>query len=381
MVEGHAAASKIQAPPEESMSAPLIALSTQFCSPRSLGIDMKNIENDGNEPESWGQKGERMAARMAKAGGGLLRIGGIALLVYVVGMAVFAISKYSATKSTLLSYGMSDATGSLIAWAVMLIAIGIPGLAIVRLFFFRGRPYDYAAAMLLPLISWGMVQIPANFNATTGEALRFCASRPDNSLFCLDYPGIDPITQKKLVAMNPAVADLEFRRNKGLAPKRIAQSVVDVVFFDPLTAQPRVWVHKNDQGCFDMFDNPGADPRSGEQLSPITKEDVRLIVECANRTLRNQERVQAATPQAAAQAPARTNVLTMTAGGDSSHVSAPPGHSISFTGSGFTTHCVYTDGHEGIVGDSKNPCSSGPMLYQFVRDTTGKANAVTYVFN
>jgi len=76
-----------------------------------------------------------------------------------------------------------------------------------------------------------------------------------------------------------------------------------------------------------------------------------------------------------------TMVLSMPPSGDSTHVYAPPGKSVSFTGNGFTTHCIYTDGHEGIVGDPTSPCVSGPMLYQFVRDTTGKPNNVTYVFN
>lgn len=247
------------------------------------------------EPDN--SRGDRIVAGIARAGGGLLRIGGIALLVYVVSMSIFAIFKYSTTKSTLLSYGLSDATGTLIAWAVMFIAIGIPGLAIFRLFIFRGRPYDYAAAMILPLISWGMAQIPANFDAQTGEALKFCSNRPDNTLFCLDRPGIDPLTQKKLVPMNPSLAEIEFRKDRGLAPKRIAQPVAEIVFFDPLTAQPKVWVHKNDQGCFDMFNNPGVDPQSGEPLSPITKEAVRIIKQCGNTATRNQERVQATIPQ------------------------------------------------------------------------------------
>lgn len=76
----------------------------------------------------------------------------------------------------------------------------------------------------------------------------------------------------------------------------------------------------------------------------------------------------------------KVDVLEMSANGKSAHVSAPPGYAASFTGNGFTTHCVYTDGSEGIVGDTERPCVDGPMLYQYVRDTTGRANAVTYKF-
>lgn len=76
----------------------------------------------------------------------------------------------------------------------------------------------------------------------------------------------------------------------------------------------------------------------------------------------------------------KVDVLEMSANGKSAHVSAPTGYAASFTGSGFTTHCVYTDGSEGIVGDTERPCVDGPMLYQYVKDTTGRANAVTYKF-
>jgi len=72
--------------------------------------------------------------------------------------------------------------------------------------------------------------------------------------------------------------------------------------------------------------------------------------------------------------------LSMPPYGKSAHITPPAGHATTFTGSGFTTHCVYSDGTEGVVGDLVHPCGNGPMLYQFVQDTTGRANAVTYEF-
>jgi len=340
-------------------------------------------------------RGDRIITSITKAGGGLLKIGGIALLVYVVSMSIFAILKYSTTKSTLLSYGISDATGTLIAWAVMFIAIGIPGLAIIRLFIFRGRPYDYAVAMILPLISWGIAQIPANFDAQTGKALRYCSYRPDNSLFCLDRPGIDPLTQKKLVPMNPSLAELEFRKDRGLAPKRIAQPVANMVFFDPLTAQPKVWVHKNDQGCFDMFDNPGVDPQSGDPLSPITKEAVRLIKECEKKALRDQEHVRAyaavpfgnekkrpdATFQRSeiplASAPLSSwPKLVIPANGKSGRISVPPEmHVITTDEVGSRLHNVYQDGSECVEA-----CTDGPLAGVYITNDSGKEITISYSF-
>ncbi|OGM93797.1 hypothetical protein A2935_02675 [Candidatus Wolfebacteria bacterium RIFCSPLOWO2_01_FULL_47_17b] len=73
-------------------------------------------------------------------------------------------------------------------------------------------------------------------------------------------------------------------------------------------------------------------------------------------------------------------VLLMPANGDSPRVRTKPGYAIDYTGSGFTIHCVYRDGSEGIVGDQTCPCRDGPMRESYVRDTTGKANTATYVF-
>jgi len=69
-------------------------------------------------------------------------------------------------------------------------------------------------------------------------------------------------------------------------------------------------------------------------------------------------------------------VLLMPANGDSPHVSAPDaGYAPSFTGYGFTSRCVYSDGR-----DLEYPCVEGPIVYYYVRDTSGKANTVTYKF-
>lgn len=241
-----------------------------------------------DDPTSWR---DRIGRHSAQAGGTFVKIASIGLLVYVVAMSIFAFAKYTTTKSMLLSHGISDATSTLLAWAVMFIGIGIPGLAILRLFIFRGRLYDYGAAMILPLIFWGMAQIPANFDAKTGKPLKFCSSRPDGTLFCLDHPGIDPLTQQKLLPINQQIADIEFRKDKGLAPKRIARPVADIVFFDPLTGQPKVWVSKSNQGCFDMFDNRGINPQTGEELHPVNAEIVRSIKECPGKALAESARI------------------------------------------------------------------------------------------
>lgn len=68
--------------------------------------------------------------------------------------------------------------------------------------------------------------------------------------------------------------------------------------------------------------------------------------------------------------------LTAPANGDSPRISGPNGHVVSFNGSGYVMHCVYSDGR-----DEAYPCSSGVgLIEQYVRDVSGKQNTVTYEF-
>lgn len=69
------------------------------------------------------------------------------------------------------------------------------------------------------------------------------------------------------------------------------------------------------------------------------------------------------------------SMLKMPANGNSPNLPTKPGYAVEWTGSGFTIHCVYRDGSTDI-----GSCRDGPMLYQYLRDTSGRANTATYVF-
>lgn len=55
-----------------------------------------------------------------------LKFLGVALLLYIGGVAIYAYSQFSSTKTKLLTYGLSDATGNLLAYTVMLVALALP---------------------------------------------------------------------------------------------------------------------------------------------------------------------------------------------------------------------------------------------------------------
>lgn len=220
----------------------------------------------------------------------------VGLLIYVLGLAAYALTSYSTTKSKLLTYGLSDATANLIGLVVMFVALGLPALALFRIAFWRPRLLDYGAALLLPTLSWGIAQMPAKFDAVTGEALQYCAPRPDGTTFCLDRPGVDPLTQRKLVPIDSRTAEDQFRRDRDLLPRRVTTPVAQVAFFDALSGESRIWYSKNDGGCYDLFDNPGVNPQTGERLEPVSKTVVHAIRRCASASSPQRAEPSASTP-------------------------------------------------------------------------------------
>ena len=209
----------------------------------------------------------------------IVKIGAIALLVYVAIFAVYAVTHYGLTKSKLLGLGISDATASLLGVTVMLIAIAVPIVAGIRILIMRGKAIDYAAMMVLPLISWGIAQIPAKFNQD-GSVREYCSERPDGEKFCLDRPGIDPITGAVLVAQTPESAEIEYRQEKGMRPVQILAPLDQIEYFDGYTTKPKVWVLPSNDGCFAAFNNPGFDPATGRQLIPVSTSLVSGMHEC-----------------------------------------------------------------------------------------------------
>lgn len=248
-----------------------------------------------------------------------LKFLGVALLLYIGGVAIYAYSQFSSTKTKLLTYGLSDATGNLLAYTVMLVALALPVMAVVRFFIGTPRPRDWATAMVLPLASWAMAQLPANFDATTGEALKYCAKRPSGELFCLDRPGVDPLTQRQLKKMDSDLAEREIRKKDNLMPKQITVPVGKVEFFDSLSdpskPEPKVWVVEDGKGCYTLFDHPGVDPTTGDALKPVTKQIVREIKKCVVATVE-----QPATGSAAQSATAQPAAAANTGSG----LTAPP---------------------------------------------------------
>ena len=86
----------------------------------------------------------------------------------------------------------------------------------------------------------------------------------------LNRIGIDPDTGLECRPLTPQIVEkLEEYRN-GHRPTQITSN--DPKFFDAVTGDPVIWYSKNDQGQIELFDLMGFHPKTGEELTPITKQ-------------------------------------------------------------------------------------------------------------
>lgn len=242
---------------------------------------------------------------------------GIGAIVYVTLFGLYSLFHFQTTKAKLLEYGLNASTAQLLAIVVMLLAIALPMMAIFRILAMRGRPLDYGVALVLPLISWGIAQLPARFSATTGEALQYCATRPGGKQFCLDREGFDPLTGAKLTPVTREGVIINQRRSLGLMPQRISAPFEQIQFFDTLSGEPVVWVAPSGDGCFEAFDNPGVHPAEGTALIPVTRELIAGMRQCisnrSQRAAQQKEAQRVAAEQAAAQVRAEQAAATRAA--------------------------------------------------------------------
>jgi hypothetical protein len=136
------------------------------------------------------------------------------------------------------------------------------------------------------------------FDPLTSEARVWYYAGQDGGIELFDRPGYHPQYKAQLEAITPAIvaqirgrldADaqknaVEEKRRKEEAqranptpPQRIGYdyaSIERITFFDPLTAEPRVWYYKAKDGTIDLFDRPGYHPQYGAELKPIVPEIV-----------------------------------------------------------------------------------------------------------
>lgn len=111
-------------------------------------------------------------------------------------------------------------------------------------------------------------RIDANFRKN-GTAER-CYVMTRTAIKTLNCVGIDPETGLECRPLSPQIVEKLQEYKNGHRPTQITS--IDPKFFDAVTGEPVVWYSKNDKGEIELFDLMGFHPKTGEELTPITRQ-------------------------------------------------------------------------------------------------------------
>ena len=139
------------------------------------------------------------------------------------------------------------------------------------------------------------------FDPLTAEPKIWYYKGNNGRIELFDGPGYHPQYKVKLEVITPDIVT-QIKRQLRADAERIAQqeqtrkeeaeriarsprapeklnpiSIEEIVFFDPLTAEPKVWYYKGDDGRFELFDAPAYHPQYKVKLELITPDIVAQV--------------------------------------------------------------------------------------------------------
>lgn len=135
------------------------------------------------------------------------------------------------------------------------------------------------------------------FDLRTGEPVVWFSRNRLGQLELFDLMGYHPETGQELAPINLDAVETWKLQEK--TRKRDAERAArpprqvdarDLAFFDPISGEPQIWYAIDSAGNYEFFDNKGYHPRTGNPLSPITKEAISAWQKLG--AVREQQRIQ-----------------------------------------------------------------------------------------
>ncbi|MDC7786806.1 hypothetical protein PQJ75_19880 [Rhodoplanes sp. TEM] len=137
---------------------------------------------------------------------------------------------------------------------------------------------------------------PMFFDLRTGEPIVWYFKDEKGHIELFDLMGFHPQTGEELTPITKDIAR-DWQSQQSSVPKvpnRITFSS-NVILFDPLTGQPRLWFWRKAEADYEFFDGPGFHPRNGDALKQFTRDEARAyeseIAAKKEALLRQQEQI------------------------------------------------------------------------------------------
>lgn len=114
----------------------------------------------------------------------------------------------------------------------------------------------------------------------TGKNLKWCAETPEG-IRVFDVSGVDPVYG---VPLKPCTADQvkAIRKEQVGIQGPVLLPVSDprtFDFFDGVSGRPRAWFYRNPDATYEIYDKPGAHPRTGAPLTPVNAAVIQELVQ------------------------------------------------------------------------------------------------------
>ena len=106
--------------------------------------------------------------------------------------------------------------------------------------------------------------------STSNNLMTRCYVLTRDSIKVMNQPGIDPQTGRECRLLTPQMAEKVIEYQNGKRPASVQN--LPVVFFSPISGEALVWYTQSPQTGIELFDLMGFNPRTGEELKPVTRQ-------------------------------------------------------------------------------------------------------------
>jgi hypothetical protein len=125
---------------------------------------------------------------------------------------------------------------------------------------------------------------PNFFDRLTGEPAVWYYRDKDGEIRLFDKNGFSPDTGEALLPITKEVVDRWKAQTSQRKPHPVERPN-EYGFFDSITGNTKVWVHRSDSGTYEFFDGPGYYPGTGEPLTVATRDVVDSWQKSVQRTV------------------------------------------------------------------------------------------------
>jgi flagellar biosynthesis GTPase FlhF len=106
--------------------------------------------------------------------------------------------------------------------------------------------------------------------STADNLMAKCYVLTRDSIKVMNRPGIDPQTGRQCRVLTAEMAEKVREYQNGKRPSQIVN--LPVTFFSPISGEALVWFTMSSPSSIELFDLMGFNPRTGEELQPVTRQ-------------------------------------------------------------------------------------------------------------